>query len=247
MTTWGAIRLSAGVIVTCLGSVILLLSIPAAISAATIEASLGRTGVVAQPLGTLAAAPGDRAVVVDDVTVRLLAPDVPPWATTLLDLAGTDAQDIAEGLGDVLLVATPAQDTAIFIGVAPVDAVNGYLDGTPYSVAVRPASGVEGEWPTVSVPGDAVPADPGGASIWAASATGSAPELTGTSVAGSTLVLMRADAAPGPEASLRLEYRVAGADRALVTSAVAAAGMSIGGLLLVLLGGWLIVGRKPRH
>jgi hypothetical protein len=98
MTTWGAIRLSAGVIVTCLGSVVLLLSIPAAISAATIEASLGRTGVVAQPLGTLAAAPGDRAIVVDDVTVRLLAPDVPPWATMLLDLAGTDTQDIAEGL-----------------------------------------------------------------------------------------------------------------------------------------------------
>jgi hypothetical protein len=127
-----------------------------------------------------------------------------------------------------------------------VDAVNAYLDGTPYSVAVQSASDVEGVWTTVSVPGDGVPADPVGASIWVASATGTAPELTGTSVAGSTLVLMRADAAPGTEASLRLEYRVAGADRALVVAGVAASGMSIGGLLLVLLGGWLIVGRKHR-
>jgi hypothetical protein len=55
---------------------------------------------------------------------------------------------------------------------------------------------------------------------------------------------MRLDASPTPEASLRLEYRVPGASTALQGTALAAAGGSLGGLLLVLLGGALIVGRR---
>ena len=58
MTTWGAIRLAVGVILTCLGTAALALSVPAALAAATIEASVGRTGVVGKQWGTLTAGGG---------------------------------------------------------------------------------------------------------------------------------------------------------------------------------------------
>ena len=41
MTTWGAIRLAVGVILTCLGTAALALSVPAALAAATIALSQG--------------------------------------------------------------------------------------------------------------------------------------------------------------------------------------------------------------
>lgn len=244
MRTWGAIRLAVGVILTCLGTAALALSVPAVLAAATIEASVGRTGVVTKQWGTLSAASGDRAVVVDGVSSALVAPQTPDWVNGALDLLRTDTQQVAEQVGDVVLVATMSSDAPGFLGVAPVDAVNEYLDGSAYSVAVLSTTDGEVTWPTVSVPGSADPASPEGEAFWLASATGTAPELVGSALEGNTLVLMRADADADPAAVLRLEYRVAGAARALESTAVSAVGLSLGGLALILLGGWMVVGRK---
>jgi hypothetical protein len=159
--------------------------------------------------------------------------------TGALALVGRDSSSLAEELGDVALVASPMSETA-FMGIAPVEAVNDYLDGMPYSVAVSEA----GEWTSVSVPGSGAPPPPAGLPLWIAAAEGAEPELPAGSLEGVTLVLMRPDAAPGPEASLRLEYRVSGAPTALESAAVAAVGGSVGGLLLILLGGALVVGRR---
>lgn len=241
VSAWGAIRIAAGIGLAALGALLMMAAVPAAITAATIEASVGRSGIVTAPLGVLRAAPMDRAVVVDGVSARLVAPETPEWMAGALTMAGTDMSSLASELGDVALVATPAGAEA-FLGVAPVDAVNDYLDGTPYSVAVREA----GDWPTVSVPGNADPAAPQAQGFWVHSATGAAPELPADALDGLTLVLMRADTAPGPEAALRLEYRLPGADTALQGAAVTAAAASLGGFLFVLLGGWLIVGRRSR-
>lgn len=241
MSAWGAIRLSLGVIVTIVGTLLLLASIPAAFAAAGIEASVGRSGVVSQQLGTLRAAPTDSAVIIDGVGVRLSTPEPPEWVETALALAGTDAGALADDLGEVVLVASPASESA-FLGAAPVDAVNDYLDGTPYSVAVRQ----DGEWPTVSVPGVGRPGPPEAQPWWSTAQSGPAPQLPAEALEGLTLVLMQPDAAPGPEAALRLEYRVPGADTALESAAVAAAGASIGGVMLIFFGGWLVVGKRRR-
>lgn len=245
MTTWSAIRLSLGIVLVVGGSLLLVASIPAAVIAAGIESSVGRSGVVTSSMGTLRAADGDRAVVVDQVSASLVAPAVPPWAQDLLDAAGSSAQEIAQDVGEVVLVATPRDGTDIFVGTAPVDAVNDYLDGSAYSVAVRPTPG-EDFWPTVSVPGDQVPGRAQDQMLWTASAYGAAPELLGTDLDGETLVLMRTDAGPGPQAALRLEYRVPEAPRALHSTAIVAAAASTGGVALVLLGGALVVGRRRR-
>lgn len=239
VTAWGAVRLAVGIAVTVLGTLLLLSALPAALAAGGIQASVGRTGVVSQPLGDLRAAPGDIAVVVDGVSARLVTPTAPTWVDDVLALAGTDTAALATELGEVTLIASPASDTA-FLGVANVEDVNDYLDGTPYSVAVRQADG----WPTVSVPGTGTPTRPEDQPWWRASSAGPAPELAAESLDGQTLVLMRPDASADPAASLRLQYRVPGADAALQSAALTAAGAALGGLLLILLGGWLIVGRR---
>lgn len=244
MTTWGAIRLSLGVIAACLGTALMLASLPSALAGALIETSIGRSGVVERPLGTLKASPGDRAVVVDGVSARLVVPAPPEWIGDGLDMAGTSAQDIAERVGEVSLVGTMSTDAPGFLGVAPVDLVNAYLDGVSYSVAVQPAEGDDAPWPTVSVPGSAVPVDPESVDLWAAQATGTRMVVPADLLESGTLVLMRTDAEPAPAASLRLEYRVPGADVALRSTAISAAATSIGGLALILLGGFLVVGRR---
>ncbi len=243
MTTWGAIRVSLGVIAVVLGTILMLTALPAAVTAAAIESSVGRTGVVAQPLGTLQAAPDDRAVVVDDVRARLIAPEQPPWVDQWLAVAGTSAQQLTERVGTLSLVAAMSTDAAGFLGVAPVDSVNSYLDAVPYSVAVQPADG-EGTWSTVSVPGSRIPAAPQTQGLWSAQAGGTNPEIPASMLDSGTLVLMRADSEPAPEAALRLEYRVPGAGVALQSAAVSAAAASLGGLALIVLGGFLVVGRR---
>lgn len=239
VSTWAAVRIAAGIALSTLGTVLMIIAVPAAIAGATIEASVGRTGVVTQPLGVLRAAPADAAVVVDGVTARLVAPDTPEWMDSALALGGTDMASLATDLGSVRLVATPTVGEA-FIGVAPVESVNSYLDGTAYSVAVREGD----DWPIVSVPGSGTPASPQAQSLWVRSSSGAAPELPADSLDGLTLVLMRADASPAPEAALRLEYRLPGADAALQGAAITAAAASLGGFLLVLLGASLVVGRR---
>ena len=238
MRPWTAIRLCGGVAVAALGTWLLLASVVAAIAVGGIEASVGRSGIVTQPLGSLSAAGGDRAVVVDDVSVQLVPPELPPWITQSLESFGTDAATLADEAGSTVLIASPTSDTDIFLGVGNVDAVNNYLLGTPYSVAVQP------DWETVSVPGDRTPADPMSVAIWSASSTGGVAELPASDLTGTTLVLMFADARPDPEAALRLEYRVPQAPRALQSAAITAAASAVGGLLIVLLGAWLIVGRR---
>jgi hypothetical protein len=238
-SAWGALRLAAGIALTILGALLMVGSIPAALAATGIQASVGRSGVVAQPLGVLRAAPGDVAVIVDGVSARLVTPAPPEWMRGALALMGTDADSLAARVGDVALVATPAAES-VFLAVAPVEEVNDYLDGTPYSVAVMQ----QGEWPVVSVPGTGAPAAPEAQSWWLSASSGGAPELPAEVLDGQTLVLMRPDASPAPEASLRLEYRVPGASAALQSSAWIAVGASVGGLMIVLLGGALIVGRR---
>jgi hypothetical protein len=240
MSSWGAVRLSLGIVTALVGCLLMLASIPAVYAVAGIDASVGKSGVVAEPLGTLRAAEQDRAVIVDEVSARLVLPSVHPLLEQALALGGTDPATLAEEIGTAVLVVASDTDAGVFIGVGPVDDVNDYLAGVPYSVAVSQ----DGAWPTVSVPGDRTPMAPEDVDIWSASATGLAPELPTADLTGTTLVVMRSDVDPGVETSLRLEYRVPGAGMALQAAAVSAAGLSLGGLLLTLLGGWLVVGRR---
>lgn len=240
MTTSSAIRVTAGIVCAVLGSALLLLGLTSVGVAAAVEGVVGRTGIVTTPLGTVSSAPDDVAVVADGVTARFEPPAPPAGLSDLLSLSGTDLSAVAEDVGEFTLVASAPTGEALFVGVAPADSANAYLDQAPYSVAVR-----DGEaWPIVSVPGGGEPAPPAEADVWSAQAEGAPAALPASSLDGQTLVLMNADARPGVTADLRLEYRVPGADRLVVGGAWTAIGASLLGLLLVLGGAWLVVGLR---
>jgi hypothetical protein len=240
MTTWSAIRLAFGIAVAVLGTLLMVVSAASLATAGTVEGLVGRNGVVTQPLGTIAAAPGDVAVIADGVTARFEPPQLPEALDGLFALAGTDVSALAARLGEFILVVTPPTDSSIFVGVASADEVNGFLGQAPYSVAVR-----EGDaWPTVSVPGSGTTASPEDAGIWTATSVGSPAVLPATSLAGQTLVVMKTTSQPGVEADLRLEYRVPGADQLVGRAAWVAIGAVLVGLVLLLMGAWLIVGPR---
>ena len=240
MTLGATLRLASGIVVAIAGSVLIAVALGLTGAAAFMEATVGRAGVVTQPLGTISAPSTDVAVLVDGVSARLQPPEPPDAVTGLLALADTDVASIAAQIGEFTLVVKSTGDSSVFLGVAPVDSVNAYLQGTPYAVAVR-----DGQvWSTVSVPGSATPVLPEAVDLWSASSVGNPAELAAADLTGETLIIMNPDGTPGVEANLTLEYRVPGADRVIEITAVTAAGASVGGLMLVLGGAWLVVGRR---
>lgn len=240
MTTSTAVRIAAGIICAVIGSALLLVALTSAGVAAAVEGVVGRTGVVTTSLGSVESGPQDVAVIADGVTARFEPPAPPAALGDMLALSGTDLSALAEDVGEFTLVVSSPAGEALFVGVAPPEEVNSYLDQAPYSVAVRDGQ----EWPTVSVPGTGSPSPPEQAGIWTAQAGGSPAELPAASLDGQTLVVMSPDASAGVSADLRLEYRVPGADRLVVGGAWTAVAASLAGLLLVFGGAWLVVGRR---
>jgi hypothetical protein len=104
-------------------------------------------------------------------------------------------------LGTVRLELAPGDGSARFVGVAPTGQVDAYLAGVSYATVKDLASD---RVPVVS-PGDRLPADPGQAGIWVASASGSTPlTLTWDSHGGDwTVVVMRPDGSAGFDAGIR--------------------------------------------
>lgn len=240
---WRVTRITLGVMLLILGTVSITASIAAAGAVAGVDATVGRSGIVAQPFGSVSSEPNQIAVITDSVSATWELPQEPDWIATTLLLLGTDAETAVEDVGDFVFIVTPDQADEIFVGLAPVGAVDAYLDGTPYAVAVADGE----QWPTISVPGEGVPGTrPEGAGIWSISAVGAPAELPLEALNGSTLVLMNADGSPGVAASMRMEYRVPDATRAMEGSAVSAAAGAIGGFAMILLGAFMVVGRRRR-
>jgi len=246
MTGWSRARIALGIAVVMAASTSILVSLIAAGAAAGLHAVVGQSGVLGQDLGVLAADPPGVAVLVDGVEASISADGVPGSAADALALAGTSTDDLVAAYGDFVLLATPTEQGDVFLGIADPGAVDGYLVGAPYAVAER---GPDGMWRSVDVPGQATPSPPGTAVPWTAASTGRPAMLDANGLTGRTLVLMRPDASPGVSADLRLEYRVPQAPRALQSLAIVAGACGVGGLLLLLLGCWLVVGRRPpgRH
>lgn len=243
MKAWVIIRTVLGVLAVILGTIGIIVGIGGAATVAGVDTTVGRSGVVSTPVGMVSGGTDDVAVIADEVTARWELPEEPEWASTLLALSGTTLEDLVNDLGDFVFVVVPDQAGEIFVGVAPVDEVNRYLDGAPYAVAERQGD----SWPVISVPGDRSPTPlPDSASLWRAAAVGQPAELPAEALTGETLVIMRPDASAGVAAAMRLEYRVPQATTTMDTGALVAAAGSLGGLLLILLGAFLIVGRRPR-
>jgi len=246
MSGWVRIRIAAGVLVIVAATAAIITGLVATAAAAGLYTVVGRSGVLSQDLGTVEASAPEVAVLIDGVEASVSAQGVPPSVEDALVLFGTDTDALVKTYGDFVLLATPQDNGDVFLGIAPPAEVDAYLDGAGYAVAERAP---DGGWLAVGVPGAARPAAPGTAVTWSAASSGRPAQLDAGGLAGRTLVVMRPDAEPGLRADLRLEYRVPRAPQALRASALTAASASVGGLLLLLLGSWLVVGPRPagRH
>ena len=240
---WRITRITLGVLLIVLGTGSLLGSVAAAGAVAGIEGTVGRSGVVTQPFGSVESGPNNIAVIADGVAASWELTEEPDWARTALGLVGTDAETFVSDVGEFVFIVTPQDSRELFVGLAPVASVDAYLDGTPYAVAVT-----NGErWPTIDVPGEGVPNEaPMDAGLWTASALGAPAELPLEALGGTTLVLMHPDSSSDVAATMRMEYRVPEATSTMESSAITAAAGAIGGVLIILLGAFAVVGRRPR-
>ena len=101
-------------------------------------------------------------------------------------------------LGTVKITVTPAAGSAVFVGVAPTDDVDGYLGGVEHATLVA-----FGRAPAYRVhDGSAPQGPPTSAPIWAAQATGTGTQTLEWKAADGdwTLVFMNADASRGVDA-----------------------------------------------
>ena len=107
------------------------------------------------------------------------------------DRPGTPVPD---GVGVLTLSATSADGAPLFLGVANGSDLDAYLAGAPYDVVAQLSTG--GSTTTRTVPGTQQPPPPSVQQFWLRQDEGSPAELTARIPAGTTVVLMRADATP---------------------------------------------------
>ena len=237
-----ALRITLGIAALVLGTVAMIAGIGATGVAASIVTLVGRSGTVSQDMGTVAGGPADSAVIIDGVEAAITAGALPAVITDTLAIADTSPEQLIRERGAFVLLATAPTAGDVFVGLSDPGPVDDYLYGHPYAVAELAR---DRTWRTLSVPGTGTPPPPV-EQTWTASAVGHPAQLPAASLSGQTLVLMRPDATAPAAADLRLEYRVPEAPAVLRSSAITAAAAAVGGLLLVLLGAWLVVGPRRR-
>jgi hypothetical protein len=136
------------------------------------------------------------------------------------------------------LSASAVDRGATFVGIGPADDVLAYLSGSPYDVA-RGVDGRSSNLDQVTVDGSGRPLPPGSQSFWAQQTSGiGTQQLVVPLGAGEQLVVVM-----NPDGSTPVDVRlVASVEAAWIGPAGVAA--SAGGSALLLIGLWLLLGRR---
>jgi hypothetical protein len=148
-----------------------------------------------------------------------------------------------DSYGKVRLRATSNDGKAVFVGIAPTDAVRRYLSDTAYS-SVTDIDAAPFRASYVDHSGSARPGAPAGQGFWAASAQGAGPQTVTWDVRHGnwSVVVMNADGSRGVDAGVS-----AGADVPIL-SALGWSALGVGTLLAATAGGLLFLGiRRPRE
>ena len=195
------------------------------VAAATVAAQQGRDGFLTTPSGSFSVA-----------SYAITSPNL-ETGTDTGTTAGTPpgSGGIPSGLATVMLEATNARGTGVFIGIAPRAEVDRYLasvahseltsvNSTPYRTEYR------------EVPGSRRPARPGSQTWWTVAASGPGTQRVVWPVASGdwAVVVMNADATQGVDVQVRAGVRSA----LFVPAAVA---LLLGGGLLLVAGVLLVI------
>lgn len=172
--------------------------------------SFGTNGIRSSETRVLSGSPAGRAVVAD-----------------LLSVSG--GFPAAERIGTTSIAVASADGFPLFLGLAPREAVNGFLTGVAHDAATQDGT----RWELRPVAGDAEPAPPTQQPLWTRQAQGSNPSVAFDDRP-ITLVVMNADARAGVTAALTVSYRSS------AVTPIAIASVAVGAVLLAA-GGYLLL------
>ena len=119
----------------------------------------------------------------------------------------------------------------VFLGAAGTPAVDAYLRGTPYSVAIREG----GTWTVRAVPGASIPALPREQDLWITDDVGRRPAIEVPEERPLTLVLMHPSAIPSSQLVLAVDFAVPGVMTWVAWLLAGAAVLLVVGVVLVVL------------
>jgi hypothetical protein len=186
-----AVAVLGRVVLGTAGVLLLLVSLVAGGVAAWASAVFGSDGVLRLDAGTITPAPGTIATVIDVDRFSATVPYVGDLGTTSLSVSSGDAGDPSD---------------TMFVGAAGTPAVDAYLRGTPYSVAIR-----EGDsWTVRAVPGASEPALPREQDLWITDDVGRRAAIQVPQERPLTLVLMHPSAIPSSQLALAVDFAVPG-------------------------------------
>lgn len=196
------------------GVLLLLAGLAAGGLAAWGSAVFGSDGALRFDAGTITPLPGTVATIIDVDRFGATVPYVDSLGSTSLSVSSGGAGDPSD---------------TMFVGAAGTSAVDGYLKGTPYSVALR-----EGDsWTVREVPGVSVPTLPREQDLWLTDDVGRTASIQVPSDRPLTLVLMHPSAIPSGPLALTVDFTVPGVTTWVMWLLVA-------GGVLILLGAVLV-------
>jgi hypothetical protein len=204
------------VVLGIVGVVLVLAGIAAGGVAAWASAVFGSEGTLRLDAGTITPAPGTIATVIDVDRFSATVPYVGGLGRTSLSVASGDAGDPSD---------------TMFVGAAGTAAVDAYLRGTPYSVAIREG----GAWTVRAVPGASAPALPRQQDLWITDDVGRRAAIEVPPERPLTLVLMHPSAIPSGQLVLAVDFAVPGVTTWVAWLLAAAAVLLVSGAVLLVL------------
>jgi hypothetical protein len=167
-------------------------------------------------LGTITPGAQDTSTIVDVDRFSVTVPFLGSLGSSRLAVAPGDAAD---------------PSAMVFMGAAPTSAVDAYVKGTAYAVAIREGS----EWTVREVPGSLAPQPPVDQSFWLAQDVGPAARISVPADRPLTLLIMNPNGLPGGPLDLSIDVTVPTASTWVLWLSVAAGVLFIVGIGLLLL------------
>jgi hypothetical protein len=201
------------------GVLAILLIIGAVIAGATAiwaHGVFGSAGVLRFDAGTIVPTPGASATVIDIERFGATVPYLGSFGTTTLSASSAERGDPADTL---------------FIGAADTEAVDAYLKGSTYSVALREGS----SWLVRPVPGVSATPLPRDQGFWLAQDVGRPASIVVPDVRPLTVVIMHPAGVPSGPLVLSIDFSVPDASTWIAWLAAITAILLVAGVVLLLI------------
>jgi hypothetical protein len=178
--------------------------------------TFGMSGLMSFGAGSITPSPDARSILLDVDRFGATVPFLQDYGTTTLSVTTGEQGDPSDTL---------------FVGAAATTAVNAFVKGTPYAVALKEGDG----WTTREVPGLATPGLPRTETFWLAQAVGPRAAITVPPERPLTLLIMHPSGVPTGAVTLNIDFTVRDASKWITGLAIASAGCLLLGIAFLVL------------